>query len=407
MYNQVINNVKFVEEQRVQANIGYNPVIWNSLTNKRQIAIDPSMEQEAHAKVSKLTMNELNNTPDVLTNASTVIKQASFGVEVREVNYLLKHIELVASNSQDKAEALAMLSTKLLKNFDLSMILGSTNSLVSDDNSVVLSPSTAITSGSTLLDACLEAQSNIQNKLDSNSVLNVYMSVKYKKFYQDLIKGAITSFEFGEFSRFGLNPVFLVNSVSDRLVIADESANPEYVAADLLAQAEHGIDSQAVLVSNSQRIINETILELERQLPLLPRAEISAKAIANSYAIYCADLTEAMVYSNIYAPEHLILATDLWDEISPKIINAGSVFLGHLSPESAGDYASGTNHTLPTSSYARAYSGVSVDSFIKKITFQHISKEGIKNLGPAVEILAALEGLEAHKNAVSVRLKNN
>jgi histidinol dehydrogenase len=194
---------------------------------------------------------------------------------------------------------------------------------------------------------------------------------------------------------------------SEVLVIADESANPEYVAADLLAQAEHGIDSQAVLVSNSQRIINETILELERQLPLLPRAEIAAKAIANSYAIYCADLSEAMEYSNIYAPEHLILATDLWEEISPKIINAGSVFLGHLSPESAGDYASGTNHTLPTSSYARAYSGVSVDSFIKKITFQHINKEGIRNLGPAVEILAALEGLEAHKNAVSVRLKNN
>jgi hypothetical protein len=224
MFNQVINNIKYVEEQRVQANIGYNPVIWNSLTNKRQIAIDPSMEQEAYGKVSKLTMNELNNTPNVLANASTVIKQATFGVEIREVNYLLKHIELVASNSQDKAEALAMLSTKLLKDFDLSMILGTSNSLVSDDNSVVLSPSVAITSGTTLLDACLEAQSNIQNKLDSNSVLNVYMSVKYKKFYQDLIKGAITSFEFGEFSRFGLNPVFLVNSVSDRLVIADESA---------------------------------------------------------------------------------------------------------------------------------------------------------------------------------------
>ena len=194
---------------------------------------------------------------------------------------------------------------------------------------------------------------------------------------------------------------------SEVLVIADENANPEYVAADLLAQAEHGIDSQAVLVSNSQRIINETILELERQLPLLPRAEIAAKAIANSYAVYCADLHESMEYSNIYAPEHLILATDQWEMIIPEIINAGSVFLGHLTPESAGDYASGTNHTLPTSAYARAYSGVSVDSFIKKITFQHISKEGIKNLGPTVEILAALEGLEAHKNAVSVRLKDN
>lgn len=194
---------------------------------------------------------------------------------------------------------------------------------------------------------------------------------------------------------------------SEVLVIADESANPEYVAADLLAQAEHGIDSQAVLISNSQHIINETILELERQLPLLPRAEIAAKAIANSYAVYCADLHESMEYSNIYAPEHLILATDQWEVIIPEIINAGSVFLGHLTPESAGDYASGTNHTLPTSAYARAYSGVSVDSFIKKITFQHISKEGIKNLGPTVEILAALEGLEAHKNAVSVRLKDN
>ena len=194
---------------------------------------------------------------------------------------------------------------------------------------------------------------------------------------------------------------------SEVLIIADESANPEYVAADLLAQAEHGMDSQAVLVSNSQRIINETMVEIELQMAVLPRAEIASKAIANSYAIYCADLNEAMEYSNIYAPEHLILATDKWEQISPGIVNAGSVFLGHLTPESAGDYASGTNHTLPTSSYARAYSGVSVDSFIKKITFQHISQEGINNLGPAVEILAALEGLQAHKNAVSVRLKDN
>ena len=194
---------------------------------------------------------------------------------------------------------------------------------------------------------------------------------------------------------------------SEVLVIADESANPQYVAGDLLAQAVHGIDSQAELVSNAQSIINETILELEGQIALLPRAEIAAKAIANSYAILCSDLAEAMEYSNIYAPEHLILATDKWEEIIPQIINAGSVFLGHLTPESAGDYASGTNHTLPTSAYARAYSGVSIDSFIKKITFQHISKEGIRNLGPTVEILAALEGLEAHKNAVSVRLKDN
>jgi histidinol dehydrogenase len=194
---------------------------------------------------------------------------------------------------------------------------------------------------------------------------------------------------------------------SEVLIIADDSANPEYVAADLLAQAEHGIDSQAVLVSDSRSMIDETSAELEKQLALLPRAEIASKAIANSYAVFCSNLNEAMEFSNSYAPEHLILATDQWEAISQDIINAGSVFLGHLTPESAGDYASGTNHTLPTSSYARAYSGVSVDSFIKKITFQHINKEGIRNLGPAVEILASLEGLQAHKNAVSVRLKNN
>ena len=191
------------------------------------------------------------------------------------------------------------------------------------------------------------------------------------------------------------------------LIIADDSANPEYVAADLLAQAEHGIDSQAILVSDSKRIIDETSAELKKQLDQLPRAEIAAKALQNSYAIQCSNLLEAMEFSNIYAPEHLILATDQWEAISRDISNAGSVFLGHLTPESAGDYASGTNHTLPTSSYARAYSGVSVDSFIKKITFQHISKEGIINLGPTVEILASLEGLQAHKNAVTVRLKNN
>ncbi|HEY1060847.1 MAG TPA: histidinol dehydrogenase [Daejeonella sp.] len=194
---------------------------------------------------------------------------------------------------------------------------------------------------------------------------------------------------------------------SEVLVIADDTANAEYVAADLLAQAEHGIDSQAVLISNSAKIIEETILELKKQLALLPRAEIAAKAIANSYAVLCSDLKEAMQFSNSYAPEHLILATDQWESICDDIVNAGSVFLGHLTPESAGDYASGTNHTLPTSSYAKAYSGVSVDSFVKKITFQHINKEGIRNLGPAVEILASLEGLQAHKNAVTVRLKDS
>ncbi|MDB5143546.1 MAG: hisD, partial [Mucilaginibacter sp.] len=145
--------------------------------------------------------------------------------------------------------------------------------------------------------------------------------------------------------------------------------------------------------------------ELNKQLPLLPRATIAGKAIDNSYIIITKTLDEAMQFSNQYAPEHLILATDQWQQITANIVNAGSVFLGNLTPESVGDYASGTNHTLPTSAYARAYSGVSVDSFIKKITFQHISEEGIKNIGPTVEVLAELEGLQAHKNAVTVRMK--
>ncbi len=192
---------------------------------------------------------------------------------------------------------------------------------------------------------------------------------------------------------------------SEVLVIADETANPVFVAADLLAQAEHGVDSQSVLVSTSQKLIDETIAELEKQLPVLPRAEITRKAIANSYAVFTDDLFEAMDFSNQYAPEHLILATDNWQLITEKIINAGSVFLGNFTPESAGDYASGTNHTLPTSAYARAYSGVSVDSFVKKITFQHLTKTGIENIGKTVEILAEMEGLQAHKNAVTVRLR--
>jgi histidinol dehydrogenase len=193
---------------------------------------------------------------------------------------------------------------------------------------------------------------------------------------------------------------------SEVLIIADENANPVYLAADLLAQAEHGTDSQSIMVTTSSTIAQQTIEELNRQLPLLPRAEIAAKAIANSYIVITTDLDEAMAFSNQYAPEHLILAIKNWQELTPKIINAGSVFLGNLTPESAGDYASGTNHTLPTSSYAKAYSGVSVDSFVKKITFQNITSEGIKNIGPTVEILAELEGLQAHKNAVTVRLKH-
>jgi histidinol dehydrogenase len=193
---------------------------------------------------------------------------------------------------------------------------------------------------------------------------------------------------------------------SEVLIIADETANPKYVAADLLAQAEHGVDSQSVLVITSEEILAQTQIELEKQLAVLPRKEIAAKAIENSYAVLVNDLDEAMNFSNEYAPEHLILATDNWKLITGNIINAGSVFAGNMTPESAGDYASGTNHTLPTSAYARSYSGVSLDSFVKKITFQHISESGIKNLGPTIEILAEIEGLQAHKNAVSLRLED-
>jgi histidinol dehydrogenase len=192
---------------------------------------------------------------------------------------------------------------------------------------------------------------------------------------------------------------------SEVLVIADETANPIFVAADLLAQAEHGMDSQSILVCTSKQIADNVLNELGKQLAVLPRAEIAKVAIENSYIVVTNNLDEAMDFSNQYAPEHLILATANWRQVTAKIINAGSVFLGNLTPESAGDYASGTNHTLPTSSYARAYSGVSVDSFVKKITFQYLTKEGLQNIGPSVEILAELEGLHAHKNAVSVRLK--
>lgn len=190
---------------------------------------------------------------------------------------------------------------------------------------------------------------------------------------------------------------------SEVLVIADETASPAFVAADLLAQAEHGPDSQAVLVTTDVTFVDAVNSELKNQVDVLPRAEIARQAIANSYAVVATDLQEAMQFSNDYAPEHLILAVDNWEPLSRRIINAGSVFLGHLTPESAGDYASGTNHTLPTSGYARSYSGVSVDSFVKKITFQHISEEGLQQIGTTVEILAELEGLHAHKNAVTIR----
>ncbi|MNK00742.1 Histidinol dehydrogenase [compost metagenome] len=192
---------------------------------------------------------------------------------------------------------------------------------------------------------------------------------------------------------------------SEVLVLADETANPSYVAADLLAQAEHGTDSQSILAVTSNKTATEVIKEVEKQLEELPRKDIAAAAIANSYVMVVDNLQQGMEFSNIYAPEHLILATEKYEALIPSIINAGSVFLGNLTPESAGDYASGTNHTLPTSAFAKAYSGVSVDTFIKKITFQHLNTNGLKNIGNTVEVLAEAEGLRAHKNAVSIRLK--
>ena len=192
---------------------------------------------------------------------------------------------------------------------------------------------------------------------------------------------------------------------SEVLVIADETSNPAFVAADLLAQAEHGADSQSILVATNLEIINTTIKELEKQLIQLPRKDIAAKAIENSYAILVENTNQAMEFSNTYAPEHLILATNNFETLIPQIINAGSVFLGNLTPESAGDYASGTNHTLPTSGFAKAFSGVSVDTFLKKITFQHLTAQGLNNIGNTVEVLAEAEGLQAHKNAITIRLE--
>ncbi|HLT42155.1 MAG TPA: histidinol dehydrogenase [Sphingobacteriaceae bacterium] len=193
---------------------------------------------------------------------------------------------------------------------------------------------------------------------------------------------------------------------SEVLIIGDKTSNPKFIAADLLAQAEHGIDSQAILASTDRQLIESTNQELSKQLSVLPRKEIAEKALMNSYAVYCETLEEAFSFSNQYAPEHLIVALDDAESLTRRIVNAGSVFLGHLTPESLGDYASGTNHTLPTSGYARAYSGVSLDSFIKKITFQEANKTGLSNLGPTVEVLAEIEGLQAHKNAVSIRLSS-
>lgn len=188
-------------------------------------------------------------------------------------------------------------------------------------------------------------------------------------------------------------------------VLADETANPAFVAADLLSQAEHGVDSQAMLITTSESLQQAVKAEVERQLDLLPRKEIASKSLANSKLIVVRSLDEAIELTNAYAPEHLIVETADYLSVAERVANAGSVFLGHLSPESAGDYASGTNHTLPTNGYAKAYSGVSLDSFIRKITFQEIQPEGIRHIGPAIEVMAANERLDAHKNAITVRLK--
>ncbi len=191
---------------------------------------------------------------------------------------------------------------------------------------------------------------------------------------------------------------------SEVLVIADKTCNPSFVAADLLSQAEHGADSQAILVSTSEEVVDEVNAEILKQLLELPRKEIAEKALENSRAILVKDANEAVAFSNYYAPEHLIIASENSEDYIENITNAGSVFLGNYSCESAGDYASGTNHTLPTYGFARNYSGVSLDSFVKKVTFQKLSKEGIQNIGSAIELMAEAEGLHAHKNAVTLRL---
>ncbi len=193
---------------------------------------------------------------------------------------------------------------------------------------------------------------------------------------------------------------------SEVLIIADETSKPEFIAADLLSQAEHGADSQVVLLSDNRLMIDQSISEVEKQVDQLPGKSIASEALKNSMVILLNNIDECIEFSNMYAPEHLIIASENASYYTDKIINAGSVFLGNYSCESAGDYASGTNHTLPTNGHAKSYSGVSLDSFVKKITFQKLSKEGLKTLGPAIEVMAEAEGLYGHKNAVTIRLKS-
>lgn len=192
---------------------------------------------------------------------------------------------------------------------------------------------------------------------------------------------------------------------SEVLIIADQSANPDFVAADLLSQAEHGPDSQVVLLTNNESLAEKVNLSLQAQLKKLPREKIAREALRCSKLIISKTLDECMAISNRYAPEHLILACQNSEDLAEMVVSAGSVFIGHYSPESAGDYASGTNHTLPTNGFATMYSGVSLDSFVKKITFQQLTKSGLQAIGPSVITMAASEGLDGHKNAIEVRLK--
>jgi len=192
---------------------------------------------------------------------------------------------------------------------------------------------------------------------------------------------------------------------SEVCVIADEKANAVFVAADLLSQAEHGVDSQVLLITTSEQLLAQIQAEVEKQLAVLPRKEIAAKALENSNFVLVRSLDEAMQLSNLYAPEHLILQVEHYEQLADSVVNAGSVFLGRYACESAGDYASGTNHTLPTHGYATAYNGVNLDSYCRKITFQHLTDEGIRHIGHAVELMAEAEQLDAHKNAMTVRIK--
>ena len=192
---------------------------------------------------------------------------------------------------------------------------------------------------------------------------------------------------------------------SEVCVIADETANATFVAADLLSQAEHGVDSQVFLITTSHKVIDDVQQEVGRQLDLLPRKEIAQQALVNSVFVVVRDIREAIDLSNTYAPEHLVIQTEDYEQVAAKVVNAGSVFLGKYACESAGDYASGTNHTLPTHGYATAYNGVNLDSYCRKVTFQHLTEEGVRSIGRAVELMAEAEQLDAHKNAMTVRLQ--